>query len=62
MGSARSEDLCCGADCCQAGCRRIEFETDLFVGCVVIWVGGIPSAPAGLFKGQRRRTSIAVQV
>lgn len=42
--------------------RRIEFETDLFKGCVVVWVGGLSSAPPGLFKGQRRRTSIAVQV
>ena len=51
------------ASACGRGARRrrIEFETDMFVGCVVIWVAGLPSAPPGLFKGQRRRTSIAVQ-
>lgn len=41
--------------------RRIEFETDLFVGCALVWVLGVPSAPAGLFSGQRRKTAIVVQ-
>ena len=42
-------------------CRRIHFETDLFVGCAVVWARGVPSAPARLFEGQRRRTVMAVQ-
>lgn len=42
-------------------CRPIRFETDLFTGCAVIWVRGLPSAPPGLFEKRRRRTSITVQ-
>lgn len=43
------------------GCRRIYFETDLFKGCVVIWAVGLPSTPPGLFRGQKRKTSITIQ-
>ena len=45
--------------CCAR--RRIEFETDLFKGCVCVWVLGVPSAPPGLFAGQRRKTAVVVQ-
>lgn len=54
-----------GADPCAIRIndgRRIEFETDLFRGCAVIWVDGVASTPAGLFSGQRRKTSITIQV
>ena len=41
--------------------RSIDFETDLFKGCAVIFVAGLQSSPQGLFSGQRRRTAITVQ-
>jgi hypothetical protein len=41
--------------------RRIQFETDLFRGCAVVSVLGVPSAPARLFQGQRRKTAVTVQ-
>ncbi len=39
----------------------IEFESDLFVGRVAMWVKGLPTAAPDLFKGKRRRTRITVQ-
>ena len=42
--------------------RRIEIETDLFQGCAVIWAQNLGSSPEGLFAGERRKTSITVQV
>ncbi|BDA45975.1 probable phosphatidylinositol 3,4,5-trisphosphate-dependent Rac exchanger protein at N-terminal half [Coccomyxa sp. Obi] len=53
-----------GADPCAIRIndgRRIEFETDLFRGCAVIWAQGLGSSPEGLFAGERRKTSITVQ-
>lgn len=41
--------------------RRIYFETDLFKGCSVIHADNLPSTPPGLFKGQKRKTSITIQ-
>ena len=51
----------------QDGCHLwlqgtpIEFESDLFVGRVAMWVKGLPTAAPDLFKGKRRRTRITVQ-
>lgn len=42
--------------------RRIEFETEVFRGCVVISAKGLSSSPDGLFAGERRKTSITIQV
>ncbi|KAK9907705.1 hypothetical protein WJX75_008523 [Coccomyxa subellipsoidea] len=41
--------------------RRIEFETEVFRGCVVISAKGLSSSPDGLFAGERRKTSITIQ-
>jgi len=37
------------------------FETELFEGRAMLWVAGLPSSPAGLFKGRQRKTSLVVQ-
>ena len=38
------------------------FETELFTGRMLIFVAGLPTAPAGLFLGQKRRTHLIIQV
>lgn len=41
--------------------RCIHFEGSLFKGKAMLWTKGVGSQPAGLFKGQRRKSSITVQ-
>jgi hypothetical protein len=41
--------------------RPIQFETDSFVGTAAIWVRDLPTAPADMWKGKRRRSRIAIQ-
>ncbi|KAK9803895.1 hypothetical protein WJX72_002783 [[Myrmecia] bisecta] len=41
--------------------RPIQFESELFKGCVLINVAGLSTAPADLFQGKRRKTSLTVQ-
>ena len=38
------------------------FETELFTGRMLIFIAGLPTAPAGLFEGQKRRTHLIIQV
>jgi Protein of unknown function (DUF1769) len=46
---------------CSVTCRPIQFETDSFVGSAAIWVRDLPTAPADMWKGKRRRSRIAIQ-
>ena len=41
--------------------RRVQFETDTFKGCAVLWVQGLANAPPDLFANRARKTSLTVQ-
>lgn len=59
----RSAKTVCLPCCCHSPHRRpIPFESQQFKGQAAIYIAGLPSAPAGLFKGQKRRTLVVVQV
>ena len=40
----------------------IHFESDLFEGHAVLWAADLPSTPDHMFQGQKRKTSLVVQV
>ena len=46
----------------SVGRRPIMFESEDFVGKAAIWVRNLPSAPPDLFKGQRRKSRVTMQV
>ena len=55
------------ADCATASVRAntgvpVPFQSELFSGQVLIYIAGLPSTPASLFKHQRRRTHLVIQV
>ena len=55
------------ADCATASVRAntsvpVPFQFELFSGQVLIYIAGLPSTPASLFKHQRRRTHLVIQV
>lgn len=54
----------CGAASCLSinSGAPFEFESELFVGKLYIWVRGLPSTPAGIFaKGMKRQIWIVIQ-
>ena len=40
----------------------IPINTDVFEGCAIFWAAGLASTPEHMFQGQKRKTSLVVQV
>lgn len=40
----------------------ISINSAVFKGHAVLWAAGLASTPAGMFQGQKRKTSLVVQV
>ncbi len=40
----------------------IPINTDVFEGCAIFWAAGLASTPDHMFHGQKRKTSLVVQV